>query len=92
MSTCPISLVLIAFNYFLNPFFLPSFQAEETKVLRLQLELSQAKGELDRRLQEKEEETEAARYLGFPRSTTYLCPKFLRPPSLQTCSDDGALP
>ena len=38
-------------------------QAEETKVLRLQLELSQAKGDLERRLQEKEEETEAARYL-----------------------------
>lgn len=31
-------------------------------MLRLQLELSQAKGELERRLQEKEEETEAARY------------------------------
>lgn len=44
------------------PSFLPSLQAEETKVLRLQLELSQAKGELERRLQEKEEETEAARY------------------------------
>lgn len=43
--------------------FLFSFQAEETKVLRLQLELSQNKGELDRRLQEKEEEMDAARYL-----------------------------
>lgn len=32
-------------------------------MLRLQLELSQAKGELERKLQEKEEETEAARYL-----------------------------
>uniref|UniRef100_A0A3Q3X8I9 Myosin tail domain-containing protein n=1 Tax=Mola mola TaxID=94237 RepID=A0A3Q3X8I9_MOLML len=38
-----------------------ALEAEETKVLRLQLELSQAKGELERRLQEKEEETEAAR-------------------------------
>lgn len=38
-------------------------QAEETKVLRLQLELSQAKGDLERRIQEKEEEIEAARYL-----------------------------
>lgn len=36
-------------------------QAEETKVLRLQLELSQARGELERKLQEKDEETEAAR-------------------------------
>ena len=34
-------------------------------MLRLQLELSQAKGDLERRLQEKEEETEAARYLSF---------------------------
>lgn len=41
----------------------PSPQAEETKVLRLQLELSQARGDLERRLQEKEEEAEAARYL-----------------------------
>lgn len=32
-------------------------------MLRLQLELSQAKGDLERRLQEKEEEMEAARYL-----------------------------
>lgn len=36
-------------------------QAEETKVLRLHLELSQAKGDMERRLQEKEEEFEAAR-------------------------------
>lgn len=48
---------------FFHPSFLFSFQAEETKVLRLQLELSQNKGELDRRLQEKEEEMDAARYL-----------------------------
>ncbi len=34
-------------------------------MLRLQLELSQAKGDLERRLQEKEEEMEAARYLSF---------------------------
>lgn len=47
------------------PSLLPSFQAEETKVLRLQVELSQAKGELERRTQEKEEETEVARYLSF---------------------------
>ena len=40
----------------------PHSQAEETKVLRLQLELSQARGDLERRLQEKEEEAEAARY------------------------------
>lgn len=38
-------------------------KAEETKVLRLQLELSQAKGDLERRVQEKEEELEAVRYL-----------------------------
>lgn len=38
-----------------------TLQAEETKVLRLQLELSQAKGDTERRLQEKEEELEAAR-------------------------------
>lgn len=37
-------------------------QAEETKVLRLQLELSQTKGDLERRIQEKEEEMEAVRY------------------------------
>lgn len=49
--------------YFHPPSFLFSFQAEETKVLRLQLELSQNKGELDRRLQEKEEEMDAARYV-----------------------------
>lgn len=35
-------------------------------MLRLQLELSQAKGELERKLQEKEEETEAARYRPVP--------------------------
>uniref|UniRef100_A0A3B4U8Y3 Myosin tail domain-containing protein n=1 Tax=Seriola dumerili TaxID=41447 RepID=A0A3B4U8Y3_SERDU len=38
-----------------------ALEVEETKVLRLQLELSQAKGDVERRLQEKEEETEAAR-------------------------------
>lgn len=38
-------------------------QAEETKVLRLQLELSQVKADMDRRMQEKEEEFEATRYL-----------------------------
>lgn len=38
-----------------------TLQAEETKVLRLQLELSQAKADSERRLQEKEEEIEAAR-------------------------------
>uniref|UniRef100_A0A8C9SKF6 Myosin-16-like n=1 Tax=Scleropages formosus TaxID=113540 RepID=A0A8C9SKF6_SCLFO len=38
-----------------------ALEAEETKVLRLQLELSQAKGDLERRLQEKEEEFEATR-------------------------------
>uniref|UniRef100_A0A3Q3H0S6 Myosin tail domain-containing protein n=1 Tax=Labrus bergylta TaxID=56723 RepID=A0A3Q3H0S6_9LABR len=38
-----------------------ALEVEETKVLRLQLELSQAKGDLERRLQEKEEEAEAAR-------------------------------
>lgn len=48
---------------FFHSTFLSSFQVEETKVLRLQLELSQAKGDLERRLQEKEEEIEAARYL-----------------------------
>lgn len=48
-----------------NALTLPSFQAEETKVLRLQVELSQAKGELERRIQEKEEETEVTRYLSF---------------------------
>lgn len=32
-------------------------------MLRLQLEVSQAKGDLERRVQEKEEEMEAARYL-----------------------------
>lgn len=48
-------------------------------MLRLQLELSQAKGELDRRLQEKEEETEAARYLSFAHLITHLCPTFHRP-------------
>lgn len=32
-------------------------------MLRLQLEVTQAKGDLERRVQEKEEETEAARYL-----------------------------
>lgn len=47
------------------PSFLPSLQAEETKVLRLQVELSQAKGELERRIQEKEEETEVTRYHSF---------------------------
>ena len=31
-------------------------------MLRLQLELSQVRGELERKLQEKEEEAEAARY------------------------------
>ena len=36
-------------------------QVEETKVLRLQLELTQVRGELERKLQEKEEEAEAAR-------------------------------
>lgn len=46
-------------------FVLISSQAEETKVLRLQLEVSQAKGDLERRLQEKEEEAEAARFLTF---------------------------
>lgn len=40
-------------------------------MLRLQLELSQAKGDLDRRLQEKEEEMEAARYL-ISLSDTFL--------------------
>ncbi|XP_062416198.1 myosin-16 isoform X2 [Pungitius pungitius] len=38
-----------------------ALEVEETKVLRLQLELSQAKGDLERRLQEKEEEMVAAR-------------------------------
>ncbi len=37
-------------------------KAEETKVLRLQLEVSQAKADMERRLQEKEEEFEATRY------------------------------
>lgn len=37
-------------------------KAEETKVLRLQLEVSQAKADMERRLQEKEEEFEAIRY------------------------------
>lgn len=45
------------------PHLCPLSKAEETKVLRLQLELSQNKGELDRKLQEKEEEMDAARYL-----------------------------
>lgn len=53
--------------------FLPFCQAEETKVLRLQLELSQAKADLERRLQEKEEEAEAARYLSFLSSFMFLC-------------------
>lgn len=39
-----------------------TLQAEETKVLRLQLELSQAKADIERRLQEKEEELEASRW------------------------------
>uniref|UniRef100_A0A3P9JM99 Myosin tail domain-containing protein n=1 Tax=Oryzias latipes TaxID=8090 RepID=A0A3P9JM99_ORYLA len=38
-----------------------ALEAEETKVLRLQLESSQTKGELERRLQEKEEEIETAK-------------------------------
>lgn len=56
-------------------------------MLRLQLELSQAKGELERRLQEKEEETEAARYHSFLHLFTYM---LHRPTSRQSCSDDGA--
>lgn len=40
-----------------------TLQAEETKVLRLQLELSQAKADIERRLQEKEEELEASRWV-----------------------------
>lgn len=35
-------------------------------MLRLQLELSQAKGDLERRLQEKEEEAEAVRSVSPP--------------------------
>lgn len=46
-------------------------------MLRLQLELSQAKGELERRLQEKEEETEAARYLSFLHLFTYATQAYL---------------
>lgn len=42
-------------------------------MLRLQLELSQAKADLERRLQEKEEEAEAARYLIFLSSFMFLC-------------------
>lgn len=42
-------------------------------MLRLQLELSQAKADLERRLQEKEEEAEAARYLSFLSSFMFLC-------------------
>lgn len=58
------NLTYLAYRNTQIPFvFLPLSQAEETKVLRLQLELSQAKGDLERRLQEKEEETEATRYL-----------------------------
>lgn len=42
-------------------------------MLRLQLELSQAKGDLERQLQEKEEEAEAVRYLIFldPQCSSY---------------------
>uniref|UniRef100_A0A3Q2XCM9 Myosin heavy chain 16 n=1 Tax=Hippocampus comes TaxID=109280 RepID=A0A3Q2XCM9_HIPCM len=38
-----------------------ALEAEETKLLRLQLELSQTKSDLERRLQEKEEEIDAAK-------------------------------
>lgn len=67
---------------YFHPSFLPclllSFQAEETKVLRLQLELSQHKGELERRLQEKEEEMDAVRSGGGVSGGSLLQETFLR--------------
>lgn len=44
-------------------------------MLRLQLEVSQAKGDLERRLQEKEEEAEAARFLTF--LCCFVCVSFM---------------
>lgn len=38
-----------------------SLQVEESKVIRIQLELAQVKADIDRRIHEKEEEFEATR-------------------------------
>lgn len=42
-------------------------------MLRLQLEVSQVKGDLERRVQEKEEEMEAARYLISLCDSSFVC-------------------
>lgn len=46
-----------------------ALEQEENKVLRSQLELSQVRQEIDRRIQEKEEEFDNTRYFRSPKSS-----------------------